>query len=158
MESDSSPWAARFQPSHTIDSPGEVGPETRSFCLRVWLKGWSWASHSEKLTWWLWWAIRTENPAEVADSSPFPGASLNARGSCHGGADGICFLYFLEEFIYFLMWATFKKSLLDLLPCCFSFRHVGSWFPSQGWKPHPVHWKSRVLTTGPLGKSPLLSF
>ena len=48
------------------------------------------------------------------------------------------FFVFFGRF-YFLMWATFKKSLLDLLPCCFSFRHVGSEFPSQGWTPHPVH-------------------
>ena len=34
--------------------------------------------------------------------------------------------------------------------------HVGSYFPDQGLNPHPLHWKRRVLTTGPPGKSPVL--
>ena len=31
--------------------------------------------------------------------------------------------------------------------------HVGPYFPNQGLNLHPVHWKHRVLTTGPPGKS-----
>ena len=29
----------------------------------------------------------------------------------------------------------------------------GSQFPNQGWNPRPLHWRHRVLTTGPPGKS-----
>ena len=32
-------------------------------------------------------------------------------------------------------------------------RHVGFWFPDQGWNLHPLQWKCRVLTTGPPGNS-----
>ena len=32
-------------------------------------------------------------------------------------------------------------------------RHVGSSFPNRGSNPHPLHWKHRVLTIGPPGKS-----
>lgn len=35
-------------------------------------------------------------------------------------------------------------------PCMW---HVESWFPDQGWNPCPLHWKCRVLTSGPHGKS-----
>ena len=36
--------------------------------------------------------------------------------------------------------------------------HVGLQFPDQGSNPFPLHWKLRVLTTGPPGKSLFLSF
>ena len=29
----------------------------------------------------------------------------------------------------------------------------GIYFPDQGWNPGPLHWKCRVLATGPPGKS-----
>ena len=32
-------------------------------------------------------------------------------------------------------------------------RHMGSYFPDQGWNPGPLQWTGRVLTTGQLGKS-----
>ena len=32
-------------------------------------------------------------------------------------------------------------------------RHVRSWFSYQGWKPCPLKWKHRVLTTGLPGKA-----
>ena len=35
---------------------------------------------------------------------------------------------------------------------------MGSWFPSQGSNPRPLHCAHRVLTTGPSGKSPFLFF
>ena len=35
-------------------------------------------------------------------------------------------------------------------------RHVGSQFPHQGSNLQPLHWKRRVLTTGPPGRSPRL--
>ena len=38
-------------------------------------------------------------------------------------------------------------------PCCAA---CGSYFPNQGLNPRPLHWKCRVLTTGPPGKSPVL--
>ena len=31
--------------------------------------------------------------------------------------------------------------------------HVGSLFPDQGLNPRSLHWKSRILTTGPPRKS-----
>ena len=34
------------------------------------------------------------------------------------------FFFFGRFYLFFLMWATFQKSLLDLLPCCFS---LGTW-------------------------------
>ena len=41
----------------------------------------------------------------------------------------------------------------------FCFGHatqlIGSQFPNQGWKLHPLHWKGRVLTTGLPWKSTL---
>ena len=37
-------------------------------------------------------------------------------------------------------------------------QHVGSQFPDQGSKSHPQHWKCRVLTTEPPGKSQYVSF
>ena len=33
------------------------------------------------------------------------------------------------------------------------FGHVGSYFPNQGLNLCPLHWKLRVLTSGPPGKS-----
>ena len=37
-------------------------------------------------------------------------------------------------------------------PC--SVRHVGCWLPNQRSTPCPLHWKCRVPTTGPPGRSP----
>ena len=37
--------------------------------------------------------------------------------------------------------------------CC-TTQHVGSQFPNQGLNLCPLHWKHRVLTTGPPEKSP----
>ena len=34
--------------------------------------------------------------------------------------------------------------------------HVGSWFPNQGRNLLLLHWKSRILNTGPPGKSQLI--
>ena len=39
-----------------------------------------------------------------------------------------------------------------------TMQHVGSQFPDQGLNPCPLHWKPRVLTTGPPEKSPILVF
>ena len=39
-----------------------------------------------------------------------------------------------------------------------AIRHVGSQILNQGSNPLPLHWKYRVLTTGPPGKSFNLSF
>ena len=36
--------------------------------------------------------------------------------------------------------------------------HVGSYFSNQGLSPHALHWKGRVLITGPPGKSPQIRF
>ena len=36
-------------------------------------------------------------------------------------------------------------------------RHVGFQLPNHGLNPHSLHWKFRVLTTGPQGKSQSLS-
>ena len=35
----------------------------------------------------------------------------------------------------------------------FAMGHAGSRFPDKGWNLHPLHWKLRVLPTGPPGKS-----
>ena len=49
--------------------------------------------------------------------------------------------------------------IVELLTClswsCFGFSvwHVGSLFSDQESKPHPLHWKYRVLTTGLPGKA-----
>ena len=45
----------------------------------------------------------------------------------------------LEEYLYLFLGRTVW--------------HVGSQFPDQGSNPCPLHWKCRVLTTGPPGKS-----
>ena len=37
---------------------------------------------------------------------------------------------------------------------CHAMQHLGSFFPDQGLNPCPLHWKHRVITTGPPGKSP----
>lgn len=34
-----------------------------------------------------------------------------------------------------------------------AMRHVGSYFPNQGWNPSPLQWTHEVVTTGPLGRS-----
>ena len=52
--------------------------------------------------------------------------------------DSVC--WFLKFFIYFLFFG------------CTSL-HVESQFPNQGLNLCPLHWKCRVLTTGPLEKS-----
>ena len=36
--------------------------------------------------------------------------------------------------------------------------HVRSQFPDQGWDPYPLHWKHKVPTIGPPGKSPDIFF
>ena len=48
------------------------------------------------------------------------------------------------------------KSLLNLLQYYFSFMFwffglnaYGILVPNQGWNPHFLHWKFKVLTTGP---------
>ena len=53
----------------------------------------------------------------------------------------LLFLYFY--IFYFFGWAI---------------QPVGTLFSSQGLNPHLMHWKSRVLTTGPPEKSPLFAF
>ena len=37
-------------------------------------------------------------------------------------------------------------------------KYVRSWFPNQGFKLHPLHWKCGVPTAGPPGKSSQLEF
>ena len=56
--------------------------------------------------------------------------------------------------------SSFLKIIYPPLALFFLFfvfwlrQHVGSQLPSQGSNLHPLHWKHRILTTGPRGKSP----
>ena len=49
---------------------------------------------------------------------------------------------------WFFLSSFFKKNFFGR-----TSQHVGSQFPDQGSNPHCLHWKRRVLTTGPPGKS-----
>ena len=81
--SDSAPWAAGSRPHVRITCRDwswhwKLPPKSLVNGLR-----WAWASLFEKLPWWLWWAVGTENLAEVPgaaeppDPFPVPGASPN---------------------------------------------------------------------------------
>ena len=35
--------------------------------------------------------------------------------------------------------------------------HVRSWFPDRGWNPCPLQWKHEVLSSGPPGKSTMIT-
>ena len=54
-----------------------------------------------------------------------------------------------------------EKDQIYSLVCGFVFgcamKHMGSYFPDQGWNSRPL-WKTGILTTGPPGKSRLFYF
>ena len=58
-----------------------------------------------------------------------------------------------------LPWLQHSNLISWLTVLCFIFftgctmQHVGYYFPDQGSNSHPLHWKHRILTTGPSGKS-----
>ena len=57
-----------------------------------------------------------------------------------------------QSILYFFFFAWFYFSCLLLLLFLTTPHSMGN-FPDQGWKPCPLQWKDRVLTTGPQGKS-----
>ena len=73
------------------------------------------------------------------------------------------FLLFLLRF--FLMWTIHFSSLSWIFyntasVLCFGFRatrHVGSWFPDQGWSPQRLHWKVKSQPLGHQGSLSILS-
>ena len=50
---------------------------------------------------------------------------------------------YIHIYIYFFFF--FAHSVFEIL------------VPGQGWNPHPLQWRRRVLTTGPPGKSPYIT-
>ena len=51
-------------------------------------------------------------------------------------------------------WGHKESNMTELLNWTeLTVRQISSYLPDQGLKPHPLHWKHRVLTTGPPGKS-----
>ena len=70
---------------------------------------------------------------------------------------------FLEQKQFIIVhFCGFAFCNLSLFFVCFFFCHtpwhVGSLYPNQGLNPGPLRWKHRVLTTGLLGKSSVVSF
>ena len=79
-------------------------------------------------------------------------------------------LSFKKIFIYLFIWLhqvllvacrIFSCGMRDLflvVACELLVAACRIQFPDQGWNPGPLHWKRRVLTTGPWGKSLLPPF
>ena len=63
-------------------------------------------------------------------------------------------LFLSKSFLSFF----FKKKKFFFKFFCHAIWPVGPYFPDQGSNPFPLHWKLRVLTTGPPRKSLFLSF
>ena len=71
----------------------------------------------------------------------------------------LIYIFFFKDFFFFWCGPFFFKywicyNVASIL--CFGSlagRHVESQFPYQGSNLHPLHWKGKVLTTGPPGKS-----
>ena len=62
-----------------------------------------------------------------------------AVGEIEGSGDGEIFEAHVINTQFFFFWL-----------CCMA---CGILVPNQRWNPRSLHWKLRVLTTGPLGKS-----
>ena len=71
-----------------------------------------------------------------------------------------CIKIFMWWYVFISLVKIPRSGIADVtffFFCCAEW-HVGSYFSEQGLKPCPLHWKCRVLTTGPLGKSLYLTF
>ena len=51
-------------------------------------------------------------------------------------------------------WSAFVRCKAEITFFFFAMGHAESWFPDQGWNLCPLHWKLRVLPTGPTREVP----
>ena len=107
-----------------------------------------------------------KSDCETLWSEPFTGFLLQSLGALSPKVAGAVLLsspslqgpsFFLSLSISSLSCLAAAASFFKFSPFGYATQHVGSSFPTpctEELNPHPLYWKHRVLTTGPLGKSP----